>query len=130
MAAPTGKLVEVPRLDEAVDAERRGQREGVAVDGLLARLERHRDGDVQRQQDRERAEDEDDRAGPVDPLHAEAALGGLRSDAFEDLGGLDRLDDESWLNRHQRAFLPRVIESWSRAMRIVMTKKTVALAIW
>ena len=60
----------------------------------------------------------------------EAALGGLRSDAFEDLGGLDRFDDESWLNRHQRALLPRVIESWSRAMRIVMMKKTVAFAIW
>ena len=57
-------------------------------------------------------------------------LGRLRSDAFENLRGLDRFDDESWLNRHQRAFLPRVIESWRTAMRTVMTKKTVAFAIW
>ena len=39
-------------------------------------------------------------------------------------------DDECWLNRHQSAFLPRVSESWSRAIRTVMMKKIVAFAIW
>ena len=38
-----GKLVRFHACDEAVDAERGGQREGVAVHGLRLGLERHRD---------------------------------------------------------------------------------------
>ena len=130
MAAPIGKFVRFHAVTKPSTLNGAGQRERVAVDGLGGRLERHRDGDVQRQQHGDRAEDEDDGAGPVDPLHAEAAPGRSWAGAFEDLGGLDRFDDESWLNRHQRAFLPRVIESWMTAMRTVMTKNTVAFAIW